>query len=148
MIDTFETLELSASRSMRDNLLANFFVCERCFSPFTQYMHLIKRRRQEKLVKMKSTQSVLTTTHWASLWCGWSPWFCCFGFGSSWCIFWVFWLVFRWSSVFFPSVASAGSEVVCGSMSSPWFPFKKPTLMLLNASSRQWAVQVGYKLTK
>lgn len=48
----------------------------------------------------------------------------------------------------FPSVASAGSEVVCGSMSSPDFLFKKPTLMLLNASSRQWAVQVGYKLTK
>lgn len=72
------------------------------FSPFIQYIHLINCCRQEKLVKLKSTQSVLTTTHWEALWGGWSSWFCCFGVGSSWCIFWVFDWSFSRVQSFFP----------------------------------------------
>lgn len=106
-------------RSFLTELLCSLML----FFSFIQYIHSINYCRQEKLVKLKSTQSVLTTAHWESLWCGWSSWFCCFGFGSSWCIFWVF----DWSFTGVQSFSLCGlsrEQMVCGCMSSPDFLLK------------------------
>lgn len=107
MADFPETIELSPSWLMRRRSQHFVFVCS-CFLSFINTL-FIKYCRQEKVVKLKYTQSVLTTTHCESLWCGWSSWFCCFGFVSSRCVFWV-WLVFQWSSVFFPLWPQRGAK--------------------------------------
>lgn len=141
-----DMIHLWMPRLTRASVLVNLFVLFSCVCGANCW-------RMETLAQMKSTQSLPTTAHWAAARWGRSSWVCCFGFGSPWCVFGVcfFLLVFsvQFSPFFHPLLCGLSGEwsgvrkhVI------PWFPFKKPTLMLLNASSRQWAVQVSYKLTK
>lgn len=121
----------------------------RCFPAFVG----ANRCRTETRAKLKSTQSVLTTAHGGAARWGPSSRVCCFSFGSPWCIFGVFffffWLVFSAEfSLFSLLCGLSGEWSGVRKHVIPWFPFKKPTPMLLNASSRQWAVQVSYELTK
>lgn len=108
---------------------------------------------RRRLLNWNPPQSVLATTHWATpgmrmiflslLFWLWQPLTHLWSF-----------LIGLFSTVQSPPSTPPPLRGLSGEWSGvrkhviPWFPFKKPTLMLLNASSRQWAVQVSYKLTK
>lgn len=113
-------IHLCTPRPMRASVLVNLFVLFYC-------VRGANCCRMETLAKLKSTQQLLTEQRRDEDDLPEPVVLALAASDTSLEFFWVFFdWSFQYSSVFFPpsSVASAGSEVVCGSMSSPDFLLK------------------------